>query len=156
MASTSSDRIAATTATSAVVVAGAAMLGVVVFAVLPRLTDSLLSLPWVPMAGPLRLIRSLDAQLASWLLPVIGLILGAAVGLFLLTQLVVVTVSEREIVITEGTKRTRLARSQVHWVGVEGRRLTLRNQEDVDLLDQKIDGEPPELVDALHRHGWPT
>ena len=155
-ASTPNDRIAASTATSTIVFSVATVLGLVVFAVLPRLADSLLSLPWVPMAGPLHLVRSLDARSAWWLLPVAGLVLGAAVGTFLLTQLVVVTVSEREIVVTEGRKRTRLARSQVHWGGTEGRRLTLRDKHDVDLLDQKIDGEPPELIDALHRHGWPT
>lgn len=150
------DRVALSTGASVGLVGATALAAGALLALLPRLAGWVLALPWVPFQGPLRLARELDAHVAWWVLALAGLVVGTVVGLGLVDETVVVTVDEREIVVRKGRQRARYARAQVHRVVVDGRRLSLRDERDVDLLDEKIDGEPADLVAALRRHGWPS
>lgn len=149
------DRVGLSPAVSIGLVTVTALAGGGVLVVLPRAAEWLLGLPWVPFGGLLRLATEVDAYVAWWVLALVGLVAGVLVGLALVDQTTVVTVDDREIVITEGRKRVRLARAQVHRVVLDGRRLSLRDERDVDLASQTVDGEPAELTAALRRHGWP-
>jgi hypothetical protein len=122
---------------------------------LPTLTSWLLALPWVPLQGPLTLLDRL-ADGAPWWLPVlVAAVVGALAGLGILEQCTSVTVTAREVVISQGSRRRRWARAQVHEVVLEGRHLSLRDERDVDLVREAVDGSVPALAAALQRHGWP-
>lgn len=45
------------------------------------------------------------------------------------------------------------ALSQVHEAVIEGRHLSLRDEGDVDLVRERVEGTVPALVQALRRHG---
>jgi hypothetical protein len=134
-------------------------------ALLPALTGWLLALPWVPLQGPLTLVdRLADAApwwllvvVAApwWLLVVVAAVVGALAGLGTLEQCTSATVTPREVVLVRGSRRRRWARAQVHEVVLEGRHLSLRDERDVDLVREAVDGSAAALAETLRRHGWP-
>lgn len=144
---------------SAEVVWSAVLLGVgglLLGLLLPTAAQWVLSLPWVPLQGPLELIQRIDAVVPVWVLPVVGVLAGAVLALVGAGQEPVVVVSERELVITRGDQRTRVARSQVGEVRVEGKHLVVRDHGDVELAHQRVSGDVAVLQDALRRHDWPS
>jgi hypothetical protein len=124
-------------------------------ALLPALTGWLLALPWVPLQGPLTLVDRLADGAPWWLLVVVAAVVGALAGLGILEQCTSVTVTPREVVLIRGSRRRRWARAQVHEVVLEGHHLCLRNERDVDLVREAVDGSAEALAEALRRHGWP-
>jgi hypothetical protein len=149
-----STRIALRPALALGIMALAAALGALLAWFLPDLLGWLTALPWVPMQGPMTLLGQLIDDVPGWLLPVLGALLGTFAGLALVHASTTITVTPREIVVTEGSKRTRWARAQVEVAVVEGGHLSLRDARDVDLTREDVDGDVAALVEALRRHGW--
>ena len=148
------DRIGPRPRTTAAVVLSTPVVGAALGLLLPTLTGWALSLPWLPLQGPVRLLDQLGAVAPWWALVLVGLVAGTLVGLGLLDGFTTVTVTDREVVVVRGSERRRWARSQVHEAVVEGRHLSLRDERDVDLVRERVDGSIPALVEALRRHGW--
>jgi hypothetical protein len=149
-------RIAMPRTDAAVLSGGGLAVGALLGWFLLPLLGWLTSLPWVPMQGPLTLLSQLVDGVPGWSLPVLGALLGLLAGLGLVSSSTTITVTPQEIVVTEGSKRTRWARAQVDLVVVERKHLSLRDARDVDLTRRRVDGDVPALVDALRQHGWPV
>ena len=109
---------------------------------------------WLPAHAVVLLLADLADGAPSWAQLVGGLVLGVVAGLFVGTQATVVEVGRDEIVVLEGSRRWRLARSQVGVALVDRGRLSVRDHADVDLLDVKVDGDLEELRRALVAHDW--
>jgi hypothetical protein len=150
------DRIGSRPGTTAAVVLSAPVVGAALGLLLPTLTGWALSLPWMPLRGPLNLLDQLAAITPWWVAVLVGVVGGTLVGLSLLDGFTTVTVTDRELVVVTGSERRRWARAQVHEAVLEGRHLSLRDERDVDLVRQSVDGNVPALTDALRRHGWPV
>ncbi|SDE00546.1 YqeB family protein [Auraticoccus monumenti] len=140
------------TAAAALLGAGGLLLGLL----LPWLAALLLGLPWVPFQGPLELVRVLQDTVPVWVLPLVGLVGGGLLGWFGSADDPVVTVSARELVITQGSQRQRFARSQVAEVEVHEGHLVVRDAADVELTHEKVSGDVGALGEALRRFDWPT
>lgn len=132
-------------------VVGGAVLGFVLVPV----TDWLSAQPWIPWRGLVRALERFADWAEVWIRVPVGIVVGALVGLWLVEQTVTVEVSDRDVVVVKEGKRRRWSRAQVGEALLEGRRFSLRDHEDADLVAEKIDGEPEELRAALVRHGWP-
>lgn len=156
LASPSSHRIALSRSDAVVLTGGGLAVGAALGWFLPALIGWLTALPWVPMQGPVTLLGELVDGVPGWLLLVLGGLLGLLGGLGLVSATTTITVSDREIVVTEGSKRRRWARAQVAAAVVEGKHLSLRDARDVDLTREDVAGDVAALVEALRRHGWPV
>ena len=131
-------------------------LGLVLAFALPWLIGLAGSLDWFPYSSQLLLAGRLLAEVpvaraVSWgLLPVIGAVAAVLLG----TQAVTLQVTGREVVVLDGGKRQRFARSQVDRIVLHGKRMSVRDSGDVDLCEVKLDVAPDRVVESLRRHGW--
>jgi hypothetical protein len=143
------------TPTSRLLLAGAgAVLGAGLGLLLDPLTGWATGQAWLPAQVVVELLGMLAAATPAWLQLLVGLGVGAAAGLLVASQATVVEVADDEIVVLEGRKRRRLARSQVGAAVIDRRRLSVRDHADVDLLDVSVDGDVEELRRALRAHAW--
>ena len=148
-------RVAVSSRDGIVLAVALALAGGTLLVVAPRLAQRALGLPWVPFGGPLRLIDFLGRDAAWWALALIGLVLGAVVGIALQAAEPVITLSDRTIVITRAGNRIRFDRSQVTRASVEDRHLLLRGPHGAELADQQLDRDlADQAALALRRHGW--
>lgn len=110
--------------------------------------------PWLPAHEVLVALRGVTAGATWWVQAAAGLALGVLAGLLLVREATVVDVADDEIVVLEGSRRRRLARSQVGATVVDRGRLSVRDHADADLVDVKVDCEPADLRRALVAHSW--
>jgi|GEM_PF-4362852 len=131
-------------------------LGLFLAWMLPWLIGLAGQLEWFPYGSQLLLAGRLLAEVSigrvvSWvLLPLVG----AVAGLLLCTQAVTLQVARGELVVLDGGKRKRFARSQVDRILLSGKRMSVRDDRDVDLCEVKLDIAPDRAVEAFRRHGW--
>lgn len=150
----SSTRVALPARHAALIVAVLAALGAGLALALPPVCREVASWPWAPLQGPLRLLGQATATVAGWVLLVAGVVVGAVAGAAVAGQTSVITVSYREVLVTEGSRRVRVARAQVAEAEVSRGHLVLRDRDDVELAYEKVDGDVEQLRAALERHGW--
>jgi hypothetical protein len=132
------------------------VLGAVLGSVLGTVTGWLVTLDWIPARGPVALVDRFATWAPLWVRALVCAAAGAGFGAFFAGQATVVEVSGRDVVIVKEGKRRRWARSQVGEAVLEGKWLSLRDHDDVDLVSEKVDGDPESLRRALARHGWPV
>lgn len=122
-------------------------------AFLPDLAGWLLQLPWVPWEEPLNLVLSIGQKLSPWALAIIGGLLGIGAGFLIVHDEPTVSVSATELIVQQGDKRHRFARSQVRTAMIQGKHLTVRDHDDIELLYLKLD-QRRVVGAALREKGW--
>lgn len=133
---------------------GGAVLGGGLGLVLDPLTTWATGLRWLPAPDLVRVLNELAIATPTWAQILAGLVLGVVAGVLLGRQATVVEVTADEIVVVEGSRRQRLARSQVGAAVLDRGRLSVRDHRDVDLVDVKVDVDVDELRRALRAHDW--
>lgn len=114
---------------------------------------------WVPFSGPIEQVARLTDLWGGWgqWVAVAGLVLlGVIAGFVLISLSTTVTVSDAALLVHKGSDRTRYARAQVRHVELDGRRLSLRDADDIDLVSVTVDVDRDALREALTRHDWPV
>jgi hypothetical protein len=137
-----------------VVVLGAPAVGVVLGLLLPRAARWLLTLSWVPFAGPIRLVSFLDHGWGAVAAPAVGGLLGVALAYVALTESLTVTVTDREIRLVKDQKTRVLPRAQVHTAFLDGKLLVILDPESRQLLRDKHEASGSRLAAAFHAHGY--
>lgn len=128
--------------------------GAILFAVLPGTARWALSnLPWIPWGGPLELLIALEEMITGWGVTLLGAVVGGLLGLWVLDEEPVITLSKSELIVLKGDQRYRFARSQVGKACVIDRHLTVRDPNDVELLRLKID-RYRKLEELLRAKSW--
>lgn len=138
----------------AFLIGGGVVLGAALGGFLGAVTGWLVTQDWMPAQGAVEQVDRFATWAPLWARILVCAAVGAAVGGFLVTQSTTVEVGPREVVIVKEGKRRRWARSQVGEALLEGRRLSLRDHADVDLVSEKVDSDPTALRRALTEHGW--
>ena len=140
--------------------AGLAIVGAVVLGALGLFLDPavgwLTRQDWLPLGALVEVGQRVAAACPVWAQVLVGVVLGTIAGLAVAGQTTTVEVSGAEVVVLEGSKRQRVARSQAGLAVLEGRRLSVRDRQDVDLLTVLVDGDVAALREALAAHGWPV
>ena len=85
-------------------------------------------------------------------LAIIGGLLGIGAGFLIVHDEPTVSVSATELIVQQGDKRHRFARSQVRTAMIQGKHLTVRDRDDVELLYVKLDTRR-EVAPALREKG---
>lgn len=150
------ERIGVGTAGSVLFVAAVAVGGLVLGLVVGWAGEWLAAQSWLPAQGVVDRVVSVAEDAAWWARAGVGLVAGALAGAALLTQSTLVEVGPGEIRVVGGGTRERRSRAQVAAVVLEGRRLSLRDTHDADLVSEKVDCDVDRLSEALERHGWPV
>lgn len=136
----------------AVVCAAGIGLGVVA----PAVINWALEQQWIPFQKPMQVLTAVSHKVGSWILIVIGGVVGALAGLGIIDSLSKINISDRDITFIQGRKKQRFARSQVAEALIDTGHLVLRDMDDADLIRHDLDVPADEVVTALRRYQWPV
>ncbi|GAA2625904.1 hypothetical protein GCM10010399_66710 [Dactylosporangium fulvum] len=137
-------------------VLGLPVLGAGVGYGLPAAARWLLSLPWTPFAGPLRLISELDEGWGRIPTIAAGVLLGAALAFLAVHETLRVTITDAELRLAEGDKTRSVARHDVDAVFVDGNLLVVLDRESRQVVRDKLEhADRPEVEQAFRAHGYP-
>jgi hypothetical protein len=124
--------------------------------VLPLLARWLLSLPWVPFGGPLRLAASLDAGFGRIALVGAGLLLGLVFAFVAVHETLRVTVADKELRLRLGDSDRTVPRGEVAAVFVDGRHLVVLDRQSRQVVRERLEGAGDKRVaGAFRTHGYP-
>lgn len=121
----------------------------------PYLAGWAADLPWIPFRGPLELLGSFDSPIATWIRPVVGLLLGLAFTAYLVHQSPVLQVSPEQIEVTSRGATRRIARSEVAGIYREGSKIVVETRAGRRLFHGEIEGSKDAVRDAFVHHGYP-
>lgn len=142
----------------ALIVGAVTAIGLGLGIALPFLLGLVERLPWFPYEGPRELLAMISGRVGSWILAVVGTLVGLVVGALVAASVTRIEVSDRDIVVIPDGKeadRSRFAVAQVDQVLIESGHLVLRDASDADLGRWKLEVKESEVIEALQRHGWP-
>jgi hypothetical protein len=136
--------------------AGFPLVGIAAGWVLPVVARWLLSLPWVPFGGPLRLVAALDSGLGRVALIVAGLLLGVVFAFVAVHETLHVTVTDVEVRLRLGDTARAVPRGDVSAVFVDGRQLVVLDRESRQVVRERLERAGDPGVEAAFRgHGYP-
>ncbi|WP_426506210.1 YqeB family protein [Dactylosporangium sp. McL0621] len=123
---------------------------------LPSAARWLLSLPWVPFAGPLRLVRHLDAGWGLLAVVAAGVLLGAGLAFVAVHEALRVTVGDGGLTLVRGETRRTVERRDVDAVFVDGRLLVVLDRQSRQVVRDRFDNAgSPRVERAFREHGYP-
>ncbi len=123
---------------------------------LPLLAHWLLGLPWVPFAGPMRLVASLDAGFGRAALVVAGLLLALVFAFVAVHETLRVTVADFELRLRLGDTARTVPRGDILAVFVDGRHLVVLDRESRQVVRDRLEGAgKPAVAAAFRAHGYP-
>jgi hypothetical protein len=138
------------------VVGGFPIVGGLAGWLLPLAARWLLSLPWVPFGGPLRLVRNLDGGWGLVGIVGAGVLLGLVLGLVAVHEALRVIVEQNELVVVRGDSRRTVARRDVDAVFVDGKVLVVLDRESRQVVRDRLDNAGNARVERAFRvHGYP-
>jgi hypothetical protein len=136
--------------------AGFPLAGIAAGWALPLLAHWLLGLPWVPFAGPLRLVAALDAGVGRVALVGAGLLLGLVLAFFAVHETLRVTVADAELRLRLGDTTRTVPRGDVSAVFVDGRDLVVLDRESRQVVRDRLErAGAPGVAAAFRAHGYP-
>ncbi|MER7006470.1 hypothetical protein ABT297_25995 [Dactylosporangium sp. NPDC000555] len=139
-----------------VVGVGFPVVGGVVGYLLPVVARWLLGLPWVPFAGPLRLVGHLDGGWGLLAAVAGGALLGAVVGFSAVHESLKVTVGDEGLTVVSGDSRRTVAKPDVDAVFVDGRQLVVLDRDSRQVVRDRLENAAnPKVERAFRAHGYP-
>lgn len=130
-------------------------LGAGVGAALKPVAGWALTLPWVPLGGPLRLIDAVPPVPAL----IGGVLLGVVAGLVLAAadaaEHLYVVVDQERLTLCRGEVEASVPRTAVGWVFLDGDRLVVLGHRGEELCSQAGEVSAARLAGALRSHGYP-
>ncbi|MEV0675483.1 hypothetical protein AB0I60_03065 [Actinosynnema sp. NPDC050436] len=139
---------------SAVMWFGFPVLGAAAVYAVKLLAGLLLTLPWVPFEGPLRLVDSVPEPWGT----VGAIALGAVAGLVLAVigkhESLSVSVDRHEVVLDRGEDTTAVPAERVDAVFLDGKQLVLLGHRQEELAREQSDLRPVELAEAFRGQGF--
>ncbi|WP_460526721.1 YqeB family protein [Flindersiella endophytica] len=141
---------------AALVWAGFPIVGAGLAWLLQSLAGRLVSLPWVPFEGPLRLIDEIPEPQATIGALIVGALAGLAFAAWGAREYVTVTVDNDQITTKQGDSTRVVGRGSVTAAFVDGKQLVLLDRSSKELLRQRGDlPNAKRLRAAFGAHGYP-
>lgn len=134
--------------------AGFPVAGAAVGFVLSLLVDWLLTLPWIPFEGPLRLLQQIPAPFDT----IAPIAVGAVAGLVLAavgdSEMLSVTVADDQVSLKRGDKIRAIHASSISGVFLEGKQLVLLGQHAEELARESFDLTASAFREPFESHGY--
>jgi hypothetical protein len=134
---------------------GFPLLGAVAGRLLLALIRWLVTLPWVPFRGPMRLISEVGEPYATIGSAAIGFVAGLVLAIFIVNDLVTLGISGDRVSITRGGTTSELSRTDVTGVFFDGKKLVLLGRTGEELAREQHDLTAGEVTAAFRGHGYP-
>ncbi|GHH70694.1 hypothetical protein GCM10017673_22970 [Streptosporangium violaceochromogenes] len=134
---------------------GFPVLGAATLWLLKVLAGWLLTLPWVPFQGPLKLIDSVPDPYATVGALVIGVIGGLVVAFIAQHESLVVAVSDAQVTLTSEGASQRFGREAVQAVFLDGKQFVMLGRDTAELVRRAFDLPARQLAEAFRSHGYP-
>jgi hypothetical protein len=137
------------------IVIGFAAAGGVLGWFLPWIVRWALGLPWVPFAGPLRLIDSIPDPWLQLGAAGLGLVAGGWIGIAAIVESLAVTITDQQVELTiDGRTRT-FGRAQIGSVFLDGKDLVLLDPATRELSREKPESSARAVEAGFRAHGYP-
>jgi hypothetical protein len=146
--------IAVPTRDRVLIVGGLTVLGIVLGVAAPVVIRWLHD-QGLPFPGPLHLVELLATRIGSWILPIVGAVVGLVLGAGVAEELASVRITGRDVTFIRGKKKQRFARGQISAALIDDGHLVLRDERDADLIREKLDVPVEQVATALRAHDWP-
>jgi hypothetical protein len=117
--------------------------------------DWLVTLPWIPFRGPVRLLAGLPEPTATIGALAVGALAGLVFAGLVATDLRTVTVSPQRIALTHGGSTREVDQASVTAAFLDGRHLVLLGPATEELVREMYDLGADRLRNALLAHGYP-
>jgi hypothetical protein len=137
------------------VIVGAPALGLALGYFLPRTAKWVVTLPWAPLRGPLKLVASLQGSWVGIAVPAAGLVLGIVLAWFVIAESLTVTLTAAEIRLAKGDGSRTIARADVDAVFLDGDKLVVLDRESRQLVREKFEGTAAAAARSFRSHGYP-
>lgn len=132
------------------------LVGIGALVLLGLLGGWLLTLPWIPLQGPLRLLMSIPQPWAG----LGAVVVGGGAGLWLAAawdrDRLTVEVTRERLVLRRGPQRSEIARGDAAGVFLDGRRLAVQDGAGAELASEAVALVPADRIAATFTaQGWP-
>ncbi|MEU8866732.1 hypothetical protein AB0D23_37100 [Streptomyces umbrinus] len=121
---------------------------------LTLLADLWLSLPWVPMKGPARLLTSVPEPWLTVGAVVVGLALGVLVGFIAVYESLTARISDSGVVLTIRDSDQEFARDEIALACRDGRQLVLVAPDGGELARERCGLPWRRLAETFTAHGY--
>lgn len=130
--------------------------GMALGALLPLLAGWAADLAWVPFQGPLRLLGSFDQPWLVWGRPVLGLVVGLGLALWVILESPVLVIDQDRISVRRrGQVERVLERSKIDSVYRSGSKTVIETESGRKLFEDEIEGDRSEIRAAFVDKGYP-
>jgi hypothetical protein len=117
-------------------------------------TSWLLSLPWMPFRGPLRLVESIPEPAGTLGALALGLAAGLALAALITVDQLTVTVAADRVEFSRGNQSSTVDGATITTVFPDGKTLVLLGADGTELAREKSDLSRESLAQAFRDHGY--
>lgn len=114
----------------------------------------LLTLPWVPFEGPLRLVDSIPEPWSTTGAIVLGLVGGLVLTVLAKHDSLALAVDPQEIVFTRGDESTTIPADQVASAFLDGKQIVVLGRRQQELARESSDLRSAEVAEAFRGQGY--
>jgi hypothetical protein len=122
---------------------------------LHRAVDWLVTLRWIPLRGPVRLLAAIPEPHATIGFLAAGALAGLVFAALVAIDLLTVTIAPKRITLARGGATREVDRAMVIAAFLDGRHFVLLGRATEELLRERYDLGADRLRDALLAHGYP-
>ncbi|MDX6155228.1 DUF308 domain-containing protein [Bacillus subtilis] len=138
--------------------AALAIIGFAIGYFIPQIAKWALSLPWIPLEGPLRLITSFQGSTASFITALLGMCAGIWFAHSVIAMLLSVKITDHTVEFIKGKKVQTIHSDDIALVFIDHKRLVLLGTAGYELVREEIDEKPVNVEKAFrqHHYEWAT
>lgn len=129
--------------------------GAILLGVTPWVAQWLADLPFVPFGGALSWMGGLDDPWMHVARPAVGLLLGLVLAVVVVEDEYRLEIGPDAVVITHGSDRRTLARSEITGIHRDGGKVHIDGREGRVLFAKKVEASKDDVREAFTAHGYP-
>lgn len=113
-----------------------------------------LSLPWIPLEGPLRLVASFHGSPVKFITALLGLIAGIWFAHSIMKLLLTVHITDDSVELMKGKHVQTINSGDIALVFIDHKRLVLLGTDGYELAREEIDEKPKIIEQAFKKHHY--
>ncbi|MGY0692690.1 YqeB family protein [Virgibacillus sp. FSP13] len=134
---------------------GFGALGLILGYFLPKIAAWALTLPWIPFEGIIKIVNSFDGFWLSIILAVIGLIAGLVLASIAISELLIITITDREVHLKKNEIAQTIALKDIDTIFFDGKQLVILGKSGYELFRETSDESSTKVMSAFKRYGYP-